>query len=149
MKRRIVYAVAVMIMAACSGGEFGATGKAFNEGRYKIIVGNRTECMFEGEPKKYGYVLDGKIALSPVFDNFEKPHKMKDGSIYFTVFKDGKRGVVKAFEKKYHVPCVYDEVNVFPDVNLLVLVKKDETGKTVSKEFFRLNDLKVIEPKND
>ncbi len=129
------------MLVSCGGGEFSTVGKKYDPGKYTIYTGTEQSFAFKGEAEKYGYALDGKIALPPIFDMMELPKTAEDGTTYFVVNKGGKHGVVKAFEKGYYVPCEYDHVNIFLDGNILVLEKKGEKHQTL-----RLSNLEKITP---
>ena len=51
-------------------------------------------------------------------------------TVYFVVTKDGKMGLLKAFEKSYSVPCEYELGDIFVSPNLLVLKKQGESPET-------------------
>ena len=136
MKKIAILAVAAMMMVACGsggggGGEFATVGQTFeklqNKHNYTMAPLGRITCdytmaYFLSKDGKIGCLWREVICVPAIFDEISI---ISCAQSLFLVIKDGKRGVVKAFEKGYIVPCEYDAI-ISPNPNVLHLQKAGE-----------------------
>lgn len=131
-RKYILLVIMAIVLAACGGNEFGTVGNKFDKEKdaSKIVEGNYMNGYFKEENGKKGYVFEEKIAIPAVFDNLTGLARDQEGKSLFIVDKEGKKGVVRAFDKGYIVPCEYEKIDATPAKNFLYLQKPGESMKT-------------------
>jgi hypothetical protein len=135
MKKLAVIAVAVILMTSCGGGDFANVGKNFKDIQerynYELINPGTYACgysifNFKNGEGKIGSVTSPmeNVYMIAVPASFEAVSVLNCKHTLFLVTKDGKKGVVKAFEKGFFIPCEYKSISM-DKANKSILLQKE------------------------